>query len=45
MAIVVPDAVSFGMAQIYEICSNWKQNRVAVFTDMQEALEWLSNTA
>jgi hypothetical protein len=45
MAIVVPDAVSFAMAQIYEICANWKQNRVAVFTDMQEALEWLGNTA
>jgi hypothetical protein len=44
MAIVVPDAVSFSLAQIYEICANWKQNRVSVFTDMQEALGWLGHT-
>jgi hypothetical protein len=45
MAIVVPDAVSFGMAQIYEICANWKDHRVSVFTNMPEALEWLGSTA
>lgn len=45
MAIVVPDAVSFGMAQIYEICANWKDQRVSVFTSMVEAAEWLGGTA
>src|SRR4051812_39745358 len=38
LAIVVSDVISFSLAQIYEICANWKQDRVAVFTNMQEAL-------
>jgi hypothetical protein len=41
LAIVVSDVVSFSLAQIYEICANWQQDRVAVFMNMQQALRWL----
>ena len=41
MAIVTTDEFGFGMARMYEISANWKFNRIAVFTDMQVALQFL----
>jgi hypothetical protein len=41
MAIVTIDEFGFGMARMYEISANWKFNRIAVFTDMQLALQFL----
>jgi hypothetical protein len=41
MAIVTVDQVGFGMARMYEISANWKFDRIAVFTDMQPALQFL----
>jgi hypothetical protein len=41
MAIVVGDGFGFGMARMYEISVNWKFDRVAVFTDIQPALQFL----
>lgn len=41
VAIVVAAGVSFGMAQAYAIRVNSKRNRVAVFTDIHEALQSL----
>ena len=40
-AIVVNNAYSFGIAQAFGACANWKVNRVAAFTRIQEALEFL----
>jgi hypothetical protein len=40
-AIVTNNSYSHGIAQAYEACANWKVNRVAVFTRIQEALEAL----
>ena len=41
MATVVGDGFGFGMARMYEICANWKFDRIAVFTDMQPAFQFL----
>jgi hypothetical protein len=41
MATVVGAGLGFGMARIYEISANWKCDRVAVFTDIQPALQFL----
>ncbi len=41
IAIVVGSEVAFGMARMYEICSNWKADRINVFTDVQFALQSL----
>jgi hypothetical protein len=42
VAIVASTPVAFGMARMYEICSNWKEERVSVFSDKESALAWLS---
>jgi hypothetical protein len=31
------------MACTYQICANWKDDRVAVFGDAQAALEWIES--
>lgn len=41
VVIVVAAGVSFGMASAYAVRANSKRNRVAVFTDMHEALQSL----
>jgi hypothetical protein len=41
MAIVTVDGFGFGMARMYEISANWKFDRIAVFTDIQPALQFL----
>jgi hypothetical protein len=41
MTIVVGDGFGFGMARMYAISANWKCDRVAVFADIQPALEFL----
>jgi hypothetical protein len=41
VAMVVSTPVAFGMARMYEICSNWKEERVSVFSDKESALAWL----
>jgi hypothetical protein len=41
MAIVVEDEFGHGMARMYEISANWKFDRIAVFTDIQPALQAL----
>jgi hypothetical protein len=41
IAIVTKDKFGFGMARMYEISANWKFERIAVFADMQPALQFL----
>jgi hypothetical protein len=41
MAIVTVDEFGFGMARMYEISANWKLDLIAVFTDIQTALQFL----
>jgi len=41
MATVVVDRFGFGMARMYAISVNWKCDRVAVFNDIQPALQFL----
>jgi hypothetical protein len=41
MAIVTVDKFGFGMARMYELSANWKFNRIAVFADIQPALQFL----
>lgn len=41
VAIVASTPVAYGMARMYEICSNWKEERVSVFSDEESALAWL----
>jgi hypothetical protein len=39
--IVVGAGIGFDMARTYEISVNWKFDRVAMFTDIQAALQAL----
>jgi hypothetical protein len=41
VAIVTDHPVIFGIASTYTVCANWKDNRVAVFSNVPQALEWL----
>jgi hypothetical protein len=41
MAIVMKDGRGLGVARIFEICSNATSNKVAVFTDLDAAHDWL----
>jgi hypothetical protein len=41
MAIVTVDEFGFGMARMYELSANWKFKRIAVFTDIPSALQFL----
>jgi hypothetical protein len=41
MAIVVVDGFGFGMARMYELSATWKFKRIAVFTHVAPALQFL----
>jgi hypothetical protein len=41
MAIVTVDGFGYGMARMYELCANRKFKRIAVFTDVSPALQFL----
>ena len=41
-AIVVRDQFAVGLARMYEIASNWRAERVGVFSERRAALDWLT---
>jgi hypothetical protein len=41
VALVTAQDAAFGMARMYEICTNWKEERVRVFRSVGSALKWL----
>jgi len=43
IAIVTANPVVLGMASTYAICANWKDRRVAVFSDTHTAIGWLES--
>ena len=35
------DPYAFGLARLHEVVTNWREERVAVFSDRHAAVEWL----
>lgn len=45
IGILVGCAATAGMAQLYQTCANWRDERVRVFTDENSAINWLTSRA